>query len=335
MNTAVAFIIFNRPRATERVFGEIAKARPPKLLVVADGPRPDRPGEAERCRETRAIVERVDWDCDVRTNFSEENLGVRRRISSGLDWVFGEAEEALVLEDDCLPHPTFFPFCEELLAKYRDDERVMMVSGDNFLPGPRRSPYSYYFSRYVHIWGWATWRRAWRHYDVEMKGWPELRDTSLLLDVLGDKTDAAYWRYTLDSVARGYLDTWSYQWLCACWAQNGMSVTPAVNLVSNIGYGADATNLTASDSLGENLPTEAMSWPLRHPPHMARDRAADDFISRRIFRCGRWTNHGRLARVARAVREAAAGRPGGGGSPTDVGVAQTPKRSGEGGHKGS
>src|SRR5512139_3287315 len=171
LKTPVAFIIFNRPDTAERVFAEIAKARPPKLLVVADGPRANRSGEAEKCAATRAIIDRVDWDCEVLTNFSDTNLGCKNRVSSGIDWVFEQVPEAIILEDDCLPHPTFFRFCEELLERYRDDERIGMISGDNFQLGQKRTDASYYFSRYNHIWGWASWRRAWRHYDREASAW--------------------------------------------------------------------------------------------------------------------------------------------------------------------
>ena len=176
LETPVAFLVFNRPHTTDKVFSEIAAANPRKLLIVADGPRPDQPGEAERCVAVRAIVDRVDWDCEVLTNYSDINLGCKARISSGLDWVFDTVEEAIVLEDDCLPHPSFFRFCEELLVKYRDDERIAQIGGVNFQSGRRRTNYSYYFSRYAHIWGWATWRRAWRHYDVALKAWPLIRD---------------------------------------------------------------------------------------------------------------------------------------------------------------
>jgi len=301
LNTPVVFIIFNRPETTQRVFKEIAGAQPRKLLVIADGSRSNRPGEAEKCRAARAIIEQVDWDCEVLTNYSDHNLGLKKRISSGLNWVFETVEEAIVLEDDCLPHPSFFQFCEELLAKYRHDPRIMMISGNNFLPGEGESPQSYFFSRYIHIWGWASWRRAWQHYDVEMKGWSKLRDTSMILDMLGNKTAAGYWRYTLDNVAMGYINMWSYQWLVACWAQNGLSVTPAVNLVSNIGYGADATNLKQSEKTGDNLPVFEMKFPLQHPSFMVRNRKADDFITKYIFRCLRWTNHGKYARISRRL----------------------------------
>ncbi|OUC08639.1 hemolytic protein HlpA-like protein, partial [Litorilinea aerophila] len=165
MQTPVIFLIFNRPDTTAQVFAEIAKARPRRLLVVADGPRPHRPDDVEKCSATRAVIERVDWPCEVSCDFAEENLGGRRRISSGLTWAFSQVEAAIVLEDDCLPHPTFFPFCEELLNRYCHDERIMAITGDNFQFGRSRTKYSYYFSRYFHSWGWATWRRAWQHYD--------------------------------------------------------------------------------------------------------------------------------------------------------------------------
>nr|MBA3765731.1 glycosyltransferase family 2 protein [Acidobacteriota bacterium] len=176
MNVPVALIIFNRADTTARVLAEIAKARPSKLLVIADGPRADHPDDAEKCLAARAAIDRVNWDCEVLTNYSEVNLGCGARPSSGLDWVFENVAEAIILEDDCLPHPTFFPFCAELLERHRDDERVMMISGDNFQFGRKRTQYSYYFSRYTHTWGWATWRRAWRYFDREIKLWPALRE---------------------------------------------------------------------------------------------------------------------------------------------------------------
>ena len=162
LRTPVALLIFNRPDTTERVFNAVAKARPSKLLVVADGPRDSRPGEAARCEQTRAIIKRVDWDCEVITNFADRNMGCKLRVSSGIDWIFEQVEEAIILEDDCLPDPSFFRFCDEMLERYRDNERVGMVSGGNLQFGRHRGTGSYYFSKYTHIWGWASWRRAWK-----------------------------------------------------------------------------------------------------------------------------------------------------------------------------
>jgi hypothetical protein len=285
LNTPVAFIIFNRPDRTERVFAEIARARPAKLLVVADGPRPDRPGEREACLAARSVIDRIDWPCEVLTNFAESNLGCKRRVSSGIDWVFDQVEEAIIFEDDCLPHPSFFRFCEELLEKYRDDERIMAISGDNFQQRSGSTPYSYSFSRYLHIWGWASWRRAWQHYDVEMKLWPSIRDGVWLQDLLGYKTVAEYWQRTFDEVVAGQISTWDYQWLFACWTQNALSIAPNVNLVSNIGFGSDSTHTTRFDAAVAGLSTAEMSFPLRHPPYVIRDREADDFESQHLFKC--------------------------------------------------
>ncbi len=282
MDTAVALIIFNRPDTTRRVFAEIARARPRKLFVIADGPRAQYPTDAEKCAAARAVTEQVDWDCEVLTNYSEVNMGCKLRPSTGISWVFEHVEEAIFFEDDCLPHQTFFRYCAELLERYREDERVMMISGDNFQDGQSRTPYSYYFSRYVHCWGWATWRRAWRYFDVEIKLWPTLRETSWLLDILGDEEAVLYWRSIFDSVFEGRISkAWDYQWLFACWAQNGLAVTPDVNQVSNIGVGDDATH-TASGSM-INLPVAAMEFPLRHPPFMLRHREADQFNFRHVF----------------------------------------------------
>ncbi len=175
LETPVAFIIFKRHDLTERVFQAIREAKPKKLLVIADGPR--FPEEAAKCQKTRDIIQQVDWDCEVLKNYSEVNLGCRQRISSGLDWVFSQVEEAIILEDDCVPAPSFFSFCQTLLDYYRDDNRIMVISGDNFQDGQSRTDYSYYFSRYNHCWGWATWHRAWQYWDFNKNKWLEFQQS--------------------------------------------------------------------------------------------------------------------------------------------------------------
>ena len=167
----VVLIIFNRPKLTEVVFQAIREAKPPKLFLVADGPRPNRPDDIPRCAAARKVVEKVDWDCEVLRNYADENMGCGCRPASGITWVFSQVEEAIILEDDCVPSPSFFPFCQELLDRYRTDERVMHIGGMNWQSGHRRSPFSYFFSKYPQCWGWATWRRAWAHYDFTMRYW--------------------------------------------------------------------------------------------------------------------------------------------------------------------
>jgi hypothetical protein len=283
LKTPVVFLIFNRPDTTEKVFDAIRQAQPPKLLVVADGPRAHKIGEAEKCAATRAIIDRVDWDCEVFTNYSETNLGCERRVSSGLTWVFETVEEAIILEDDCLPEPSFFRFCEELLERYRHDERIMVISGQNVQFGRRRTAYSYYFSCYNHCWGWASWRRAWKYYDAEMKLWPQLRTEGFLKNILLDERAVKVWENVFQPTYEGSTNSWAYKWTFSSWLQNGLTILPDVNLISNIGHGAEGTHTTYQTSQYSNLPTEPVTFPLKHPPFMFRNLPADHFTQNTLY----------------------------------------------------
>lgn len=282
LKTPVCFIIFNRPDVTEQVFEKIREAKPPKLLVIADGARANKAGELEKCLAARAIINQVDWECEVLTNYSDVNLGCRKRIYTGLDWVFSQVEEAIILEDDCLPHPTFFRFCEELLEEYRHNSRIMLVSGQNLQFGQKRRNYSYYFSRYNHCWGWATWKRAWQHYDDTMALWPQTRDENWLFDILQDEQAFKYWSSMFQAMYEGF-DTWDYPWLFACYINQGLSVLPNINLVSNIGFGKEGTHATDSNSILANIPAEEIQFPLEHPPFIVRDTQADNFTERTFY----------------------------------------------------
>lgn len=284
LTTPVVFLIFNRPDTTRKVFEVIRQAQPQQLLVVADGPRSDKAGEAKKCAEVRAIIDTVDWDCEVLINYSEINLGCKKRVSSGLDWAFSLVEEAIILEDDCLPDPTFFRFCQELLEKYRDDKRIMGISGDNFQFGRKRTGYSYYFSRFNDCWGWATWRRAWQYYDHEMKLWEEIRNGDWLKDILNNKFFLIQYRkHKLQSVYENKIDSWAYIWTFSCWTQNGLIIIPNYNLVSNIGFSSESTHTTDIKSPIANLKREPISFPLQHPPFIIPDTKADRFRNQKIF----------------------------------------------------
>lgn len=282
LTTPVAFIIFNRPDTTERVFAEIAKARPSTLLVIGDGPRFSRKGEVDQVLAARGIINKVDWPCDVLTNFSDINLGCKKRVSSGIDWVFSKVDEAIILEDDCLPHPTFFIFCQEMLERYRFDDRIAMVSGDNFFLDRMTMAESYYFSRYMHIWGWASWRRAWKDYDVEIRDWPQVRRIGFLEAAIGNHGERAYWRHAFEDVYQGRLDTWDYQWVLSSWLQSRLAIMPAVNLISNIGFGPAATH-TKDVSIYADMPSRELVFPLCHPRHVFPHPLADIYTSRGHF----------------------------------------------------
>jgi hypothetical protein len=275
MKTPVAFFIFNRPDTTERVFNTIRQAKPSKLLAIADGPRPDFSSDFESCQATRALIEQVDWDCQVLTHYSNINLGCKQRVSGGLDWVFNTVEEAIVLEDDCLPHPSFFQFCEELLKKYRDDRRIWKIDGTNILTQWKSSRQSYHFSNYGAIWGWASWRRAWQNYDVAMKLWANSEAQNRVRDVICDRQQYLNRKKVFDRTYAGKIDTWDYQWGFARLLNSGLSVVPAVNLIGNIGFARSATKTKVDFSGVANLPTFPMTFPLKEPCGVAVDRDYD------------------------------------------------------------
>lgn len=282
LTTPVAFIIFNRPDTTERVFAEIARACPPKLLVVSDGPRANRPGEAEKVAACRAIIDRVDWPCEVLTNYSETNLGCKARVSSGLDWVFEQVPEAIILEDDCLPHPTFFRFCQELLERYRDDERIGMISGDNYLFGGVEINSSYYFTKYSNIWGWASWSRAWKDYDVALSSWPDFVQFQGFKNLNMTKAEAEFWSEAFDKTFRGEIDTWDYQWVYTNFVNNRIAINPSVNLISNIGFGDGATH-TIGDSIFSNMDIMPLKFPILDPKFVLANHLADDIVRKNSY----------------------------------------------------
>ena len=282
LTTPVVFIIYNRPETTMRVFNVIREAKPAHLLVIADGPRENHPQDVEKCKATREIIELVDWKCEVLTNFSDENLGCKKRVSSGLDWAFECVEQAIILEDDCVPHSTFFRYCQELLEHYKNDNRIMLISGNNFQPAGEQYTDSYYFSRYPHIWGWATWRRAWKYFDVNMTLWPSFRDGEWLECILENKRDIDYWDEIFERTFDGITDSWGYALLFTCWSQGFLAISPICNLVSNIGFGFDATHTTKINKYA-NMEIYPVDFPLKHPPFVIRNVGADRYTQKHLY----------------------------------------------------
>ena len=281
---AVLVLAFNRPEVTSGLIQALRIARPGQVFFAVDGPRPSRRGERERVAEVCALADRIDWKCDLQTLFRPTNLGCKLAVSEAITWFFEHVDEGIILEDDCMPHVSFFQFAAELLDRFRGDQRVMMVSGDNFQLGRRATAYDYYFSRYTHIWGWATWRRAWRLYDHSMRWWPELRDADWLLGLLGASDAARYWKAIFDETHQERNTSWAYRWTYSAWVNSGLTILPAVNLVSNIGFGKDATHTLRKSNRFAALPVQEMTSPLRHPPYMIRDERADRFTQRTMFR---------------------------------------------------
>jgi hypothetical protein len=301
----VALVVFNRPAVTRQVFEALRAARPRQLFVIADGPRPDHADDAPAVAETRRVLSDVDWPCEVHSLCSDVHLGVRRRVDTGLAWLFAQVETAIVLEDDCLPHPDFFPFCEDLLERHRDDPRVLSIGGTNFQFGLHPPGASYHFSRYATSWGWASWRRAFALYDPAMTEWPRLARTPWLSRVLdGDLRAVRYWQHVL---ARNHADGahWDAAWLFSGWVKGGLHAVPAANLVSNIGFGASATHTLTPWSEFAARPHEPLPFPLLHPEVVQRDPEADAFLEETMFSGRLGDLAARLRRRVRAGREAA------------------------------
>lgn len=273
----VLFVIFNRPDLTRRVFKEIQIASPGKLFIAADGPRNDRIGEKELCSATRAITQDIDWECEVQTLFSDQNNGCKLAVSQAISWFFQHVEEGIILEDDCLPDQTFFRYCSELLTYYREDSQVMMISGDNFQRNFCGYDKSYYFSIYNHIWGWATWRRAWQKYDGSLETWPKIKDTNWLKDYLNNKVASDYWEERFERSYRGDIDSWAYPWAYSCWRNNGLIILPSVNLVNNIGFDHRGTHLKSPMIYRGDEQAESMRFPLQHDNSRDVNKIADRY----------------------------------------------------------
>jgi len=274
----VVFIIFNRPNTTERVFREIAKAKPSKLFVISDGPREGHPEEGIIVAKTRKIIEKVDWPCDLKLNFSQSNQGCGKRLHSGLNWVFDEVEQAIILEDDCLPGKDFFRFCEEMLDKYADCDDLGMVNGINVLENQISIAESYYFSKYAHVWGWATWRRVWQKYDFNLSEWPHFKKNNTIDTLFKKKSERRYWTKAFDLTYSRGIDTWDYQLAFTFFKYSLLSITPNRNLISNIGFGPNATH-TKMLNRTANMPVDLLSFPLNHPSELRINEDADRITS--------------------------------------------------------
>lgn len=280
----VVLIAFNRPETTARVLEAIRWARPRQLFVIADGPRPGNARDRDLCAEVRRVIQSgVNWPCEFRANYSEANLGCRQAFASGLAWVFSIVPEALVLEDDCVAHRDFFAFVRAMLDRYRDDPRILHINGTNLQgrsPGLRTS---HFFSAYNLPWGWATWRRAWSHYHVDMTRFAEFVQSGGINARFKHSRQRMYFENQYRVHCDPATASWDWQWIFTAWALNGLAVTPTVNLVSNIGDGPDALHCTNSPFC--RLPV--FDWAdSEEPPPLKADESYDRFVFEQFFRGG-------------------------------------------------
>ncbi len=274
--SAVLFIIFNRPDTTNRVFSEIRKARPRRLYIAADAPRKERPQEIQLCEQTRSIVKKIDWDCEVKTLFQEDNLGCRASVPTAIDWFFKQEEEGIILEDDCLPANSFFKFCDVMLEKYRNDTRVWHISGCNLQEGKQWGDGSYYFSNRAHVWGWANWRRVWSAYNQKLDNYDNKQVEAKLLNIYPDPLIVKAWKNIYNQLKSGSINSWAYYLDFILFFNNGLNIIPNVNLISNLGYGDDSTNTKDKNHRFANVPLKEISV-INHPQFILPEKKSRYF----------------------------------------------------------
>lgn len=282
-NTPILFLFFNRPDTTLTVFEKIITLKPSKLFLASDGPRYNISNEDEVVKMLRIkILSLINWDCDLQILFRDNNLGCKEAVSSSITWFFSSVEYGIILEDDVLPDPTFFSYCEKLLIKYKDNDNIGMISGSNLVPHASKNfHYSYYFTNYNLIWGWATWRRVWNRYDVNLSSWPSNKH----IFFKGKKFKVKYyWSFIFQNVYEHNIDTWDYQFTYCCWLNNYISIIPSVNLTLNIGFGKSATHTTGNPpNYFKNLELNKIDFPLIHPNNLLVNKKNDSLIEKQIF----------------------------------------------------
>ena len=276
LKSAVLFLVFNRPDTTIHVFEKIRQAKPSKLYVASDGPREGYNGEIEKVAKVREIATKVDWPCELKTLFRDNNLGCKKGVSTAITWFFEHEEQGIILEDDCVPHLDFFTYCENLLNFYSEEKKISVITGDNFQNGKWHGDGSYYFSKYNHCWGWASWKRAWMNYQGDINFWPSWKNSKSWKNHIPDKVERIYWEKIFDKVYHGKVNSWAYPWLASTWFKGGLTATPNVNLVSNIGFGEGATHTMSKNDKNSNMETSSLKI-LKYTNIIKKNIKADDW----------------------------------------------------------
>lgn len=287
VNSPVLLILFNRPDTTQLVFDKIRLVKPSRLYLSADGPRPGNTKDAGLCEQARSVADQIDWPCKLFTLFSKENKGCKIAVSDAITWFFKYEEEGIILEDDCLPADSFFYYCDTMLERYRNDTRINIVSGTNLKPSGFSGKDSYHFSRFTAIWGWASWRRVWNKYDRYLTSYTEDDVQYYLKSVFNDNYLHEEWKTIFRELKQNKIDTWDFQLCFMNFFEGALSIVPSVNLISNIGFRADATHTPDAFNPHANMPTgEILSF--NHPKFILADTEADHKILMQEFNLDHW-----------------------------------------------
>jgi hypothetical protein len=276
----VVLIIYRRPQMTARIIDSLRNVKPSEIFVIADGPKNIK--DAVKCQKTRALIKSIDWKCKIYRKYSSKNLGLRKRVVSGLNWVFSKVDRAIILEDDLEIDRSFYRFCSDMLDKYKDNEKVISISGNNFIFGRHKINNSYYFSKFIYSWGWATWKRAWKLYDDDMLDWPKLKKLGTLKKITGGFGKYLYWTRIFDLTYKEIINSWAYRWIYTSFVNKKLSIVPCENLVANVGIGKDATH-TAVKSRVLGIPIKNIKFPLKHPKIIKADIVADAIVEKTLY----------------------------------------------------
>jgi len=280
----ILIIIFNRPDKVRQLIDSLSCIKPSKIYITADGPRPTHAADQKLCEDARRIATDIPWQCEIFTNFSDLNLGCKIGVSTGISWFFAHETEGIILEDDCLPDPSFFPFCAEMLEKYRHESQIMHINGTSFLPTQAETPTEedYYFSHISHSWGWATWKRAWEHFDVDMQELPKLKKVLQDNGMFLHQKHVCFWQKLLLHIKYVQADSWANPWQYTILINNGLCITPIVNLIDNIGFDTDATHTTKTPKFIQHTRSLGDS-DIAHPANVTAAKEYDATVMDTVY----------------------------------------------------
>tara|TARA_X000000950_G_C13859478_1_gene638087 strand:- start:491 stop:1447 length:957 start_codon:yes stop_codon:yes gene_type:complete len=283
MKTPLLILLYNRPNVTKTLFNKIKKMKPSTIYIAADGPRANDPVDSELCNRVRNIFSKINWNCKIYRKYNKKNFGCKNSITKSIDWFFKREKYGIILEDDCIPSLDFFWITGILLKKYENNNKIFCISGSNYTKNFKNDNNSYYFSKYPHCWGWATWRRAWRKNDPYIKFWPKFKNTLDWKSINNSITENRYWNKIFDRCYKGKFNSWAYPWTLSVWKNKGLTIIPKENLVKNIGYGTNSTNSFFRD-IGDIYKTKKIQRTIKHPKLIRPDVKKDNFVFNNHYR---------------------------------------------------
>ena len=283
MKTPLLLLLFNRPELTKKLIARLKLIKPKKIYINIDGPRNGNLKDQVLCKEVLKLIKKIEWPCKKYIKINKTNKGCRKSVYNAITWAFLKENKLIILEDDCFPSNFFFGYCEQLLKKYKYENKIKVISGSNFQKN-KFGEADYYFSKYLHCWGWATWKRAWKNYDNSMSFWKSFQKSSNWNDLFTNNSEKKYWKKKFDLVKEYKIDSWAYVWLASVWYNQGLTIIPNKNLVKNVGFESDATHTTGYDLDKYSREINGKKIPeIKHPIIIKNNKIADQLLFKHHF----------------------------------------------------